>query len=50
MLAEALLASMPDYAEHYPMGLVHRVLPLELVEGESDTTFVSAAGRRERDP
>lgn len=35
-LAEALLASMPDYAEHYPLGLVHRVLPLELVEGESD--------------
>lgn len=35
-LGEALLASMPDYAEHYPMGLVHRVLPMELVEGESD--------------
>lgn len=35
-LAEALLASMPDYAEQYPLGLVHRVLPLELVEGESD--------------
>lgn len=38
-LAEALLASMPDYAEHYPLGLVHRVLPLELVEGESDRLF-----------
>ena len=35
-LAEALLASMPSYSEHYPLGLVHRVLPLELVEGESD--------------
>lgn len=38
-LAEALLASMPDYAEHYPMGLVRRVLPLELVEGESDASM-----------
>ena len=35
-LAEALLATMPDYAEHYPLGVVRRIVPLELVEGDSD--------------
>ncbi len=35
-LAEALLASMPAYAEAYPLGTVQRVWPLELVSGESD--------------
>ena len=35
-LAEALLATMPAYAEHYPLGVVRRVLPLNLIEGESD--------------
>jgi DNA-binding LacI/PurR family transcriptional regulator len=35
-VAEALLASMPAYAEFYPQGLVRRVWPLELVDGESD--------------
>lgn len=40
-LGEALLASMPEHAEHYPMGLVHRVLPMELIEGESDALPVA---------
>jgi len=35
-LGEALLASMPAYAEFYPMGTVRKVWPTELIEGESD--------------
>jgi len=35
-LAEALLATMPDYAKLYPQGLTRKVWPMELVEGESD--------------
>ncbi|WP_374624704.1 LacI family DNA-binding transcriptional regulator [Devosia sp.] len=35
-LGESLLASMPAYAEVYPQGIVHRVWPMELVEGGSD--------------
>ena len=35
-LAESLLATMPGYAEHYPLGVVRRVVPLELIEGDSD--------------
>lgn len=36
-LAEGLLATMPDYARHYPSGKKGRIWPMELVEGESDT-------------
>lgn len=35
-LGEALLASMPPYAELYPHGIVHKIWPMELVPGESD--------------
>ena len=35
-LGEALLASIPAYAEVYPQGIVRRIWPMELVEGESD--------------
>jgi len=35
-LAEGLLATMPDYARTYPLGVVRRVVPLTLVEGDSD--------------
>ena len=35
-LAEALLATMPAYAAHYPLGVVKKIVPLELVEGDSD--------------
>ncbi|MBK8085508.1 MAG: LacI family DNA-binding transcriptional regulator [Devosia sp.] len=35
-LGESLLASMPAYAEVYPQGIVHRVWPMELIEGGSD--------------
>ena len=35
-LAEALLATMPEYATLYPQGVTRTVWPLELVEGESD--------------
>jgi DNA-binding LacI/PurR family transcriptional regulator len=35
-LAEALLASMPAYADLYPQGIVRKIWPLELVQGESD--------------
>jgi DNA-binding LacI/PurR family transcriptional regulator len=35
-LAESLLATMPAYADQYPVGVVRKVLPMELVEGDSD--------------
>lgn len=35
-LAEALLATMPDYVQHYPLGVTRRLWPMTLVEGESD--------------
>ena len=35
-LAESLLATMPAYAAHYPYGVVRKVVPMNLVEGESD--------------
>jgi DNA-binding LacI/PurR family transcriptional regulator len=35
-LGEALLASMPKYAELYPLGTVRKIWPTELIEGESD--------------
>ncbi|KRA99189.1 LacI family transcriptional regulator [Devosia sp. Root685] len=35
-LAESLLASMPAYADAYPLGTVQRVWPMELIPGESD--------------
>jgi DNA-binding LacI/PurR family transcriptional regulator len=35
-LAESLLATMPAYAEAYPLGVVRKVVPLELVPGDSD--------------
>jgi DNA-binding LacI/PurR family transcriptional regulator len=35
-LAESLLATMPAFAGAYPMGVTHKIWPLELVEGESD--------------
>lgn len=40
-LAESLLATMPGYAEHYPLGVVRRVVPLELIEGDSDQPLSS---------
>jgi DNA-binding LacI/PurR family transcriptional regulator len=41
-LGEALLATMPRYAEAYPLGTVREVWPTELIEGESDAFFVGA--------
>ncbi|SEP80592.1 transcriptional regulator, LacI family [Devosia sp. YR412] len=38
-LAEALLATMPAYAAQYPLGVVRKVVPLDLVEGLSDGPF-----------
>jgi len=35
-LAESLLATMPEFADQYPLGVVRRVMPMELVEGDSD--------------
>ena len=35
-LAESLLATMPEFAADYPLGVVRKVLPLELIEGDSD--------------
>jgi hypothetical protein len=45
-LAEALLAQMPAHREHYPMGIVRKLWPFDLIEGESDAMRVgeSAAG------
>jgi DNA-binding LacI/PurR family transcriptional regulator len=39
-LAEALLATMPEYAKLYPQGVTRKVWPMELVEGESDAFTV----------
>jgi DNA-binding LacI/PurR family transcriptional regulator len=38
-LGESLLASMPAYADIYPQGIVRRVWPMELVEGDSDNAL-----------
>lgn len=35
-LCEALLATMPKYAATYPTGIVRRVWPTQLIDGESD--------------
>lgn len=35
-IAESLLATMPTYAELYPLGTVRKIVPLDLVEGDSD--------------
>ena len=35
-LGEALLASMPQYAEAYPLGVVRKLWPTTLIVGESD--------------
>ncbi|WDR04356.1 LacI family DNA-binding transcriptional regulator [Devosia algicola] len=35
-LAESLLAVMPQFQAQYPLGAVHMIWPMELVEGESD--------------
>ena len=40
-LAESLLATMPAYAEHYPLGVVRKVVPLELIEGDSDVALTT---------
>lgn len=39
-LAEALLATMPAYAADYPLGIVRKVLPMQLIEGESDAFYL----------
>ncbi|MCP8883739.1 LacI family transcriptional regulator [Devosia sp. XJ19-1] len=43
-LAESLLASMPEYAEMYPYGTVREIVPLELLEGDSDAMCADQAG------
>jgi DNA-binding LacI/PurR family transcriptional regulator len=35
-LAESLLATMPDFAHHYPDAVRRRLWPMILIEGESD--------------
>ncbi len=35
-LAEALLATMPEHKQTYPLGVVRKIMPMALVEGESD--------------
>lgn len=35
-VAESLLATMPEHQAQYPLGQVHMIWPMELVEGESD--------------
>lgn len=42
-LAESLLATMPAYAEHYPLGLVRKVVPLRLIDGDSDMALPGAS-------
>jgi DNA-binding LacI/PurR family transcriptional regulator len=40
-LAEALLATMPDYEKLYLQGVTRKIWPMELVEGESDAFTVA---------
>lgn len=40
-LAEALLATIPDYATAYPQGITRKVWPVELVPGDSDAVYIS---------
>ena len=35
-LAESLLATMPAFAEAYPLGVTHRLWPMELIPADSD--------------
>lgn len=39
-LGESLLASMPAYAEIYPQGIVNKIWPMQLVEGDSDQVHI----------
>ncbi|QQR38322.1 LacI family DNA-binding transcriptional regulator [Devosia rhizoryzae] len=45
-LAEALLATMPGFREHYPLGTVRNVVSLELLVGESDDLVVETGSPR----
>jgi DNA-binding LacI/PurR family transcriptional regulator len=47
-LAEALLASMPRYADQYPVGLVQKVWPQKLLIGESDAFTVRDSRKASR--
>ncbi|MHA6297162.1 LacI family DNA-binding transcriptional regulator [Devosia sp. CAU 1758] len=38
-LAEGLLATMPAYADAYSLGITRRVVPLELLVGDSDGNY-----------
>jgi DNA-binding LacI/PurR family transcriptional regulator len=40
-LAEALLATMPDYANAYPQGIIRKVWPLQLIPGDSDAVYIA---------
>jgi len=35
-LAESLLATMPAFSDIYPLGIVRKIWPMELIAGESD--------------
>jgi DNA-binding LacI/PurR family transcriptional regulator len=39
-LGEALLATMPAFADAYPIGITQKIWPMELVEGESDAVRI----------
>ncbi|HTJ59518.1 MAG TPA: LacI family DNA-binding transcriptional regulator [Devosiaceae bacterium] len=43
-LAEALLATFPAYAEHYPVGTTRRLWPMTLTDGQSDLMQVPPQG------
>src|SRR6185437_14615454 len=40
-LAEGLLATMPAYAEAYPMGVTRKLWPMTLLDGQSDAMVVA---------
>jgi DNA-binding LacI/PurR family transcriptional regulator len=42
-LAEGLLATMPAYAEAYPMGVTRKLWPMTLLEGQSDAMAMEPA-------
>jgi len=49
-LGEALLASMPRYAEHYPKSAIRKLWPQKLVVGESDAFVIKKARKAKPEP
>jgi len=45
-LGESLLALLPTFQQVYPLGIVQKIWPLELVPGESDAFRLQSIWRK----